>query len=221
MMFQLIILSSTAMIAVATTTPYHTLTLSDLPLPNKTAARPSPLKGFVTSPEWHTGGYTNPQYNEDNIESTMEFYYIGLSDVMTDMDTFPGFDTVIEPRLVASAARGKHSILRFYMDYPQPDIDSYVSHTPQFLKDEPYNVLMTDWSSADLNAVGSSPDYTDANLIMALTNFVSALGNRYDGDTRIGYIQLGLLGFWGEWHTWTGDSSTDSWIPESTKVSRI
>ena len=94
------------------------------------------------------------------------------------------------------------------------------SAVPQFLKEEPYNVIMTDWSSAELNAVGSSPDYTDTNLILALTNFVSALGNRYDGDTRIGYIQLGLLGFWGEWHTWTGDPSTDSWIPDSTKVSR-
>jgi len=92
----LIILSLTAMIAVAAaTTPYHTLTSSDLPLPNKTAARPSPLKGFVTSPELHTGGYTNPQYNEDDgIESTMEFYYIGLSDVMTGMDTFE-FDSVV------------------------------------------------------------------------------------------------------------------------------
>ena len=151
----------------------------------------------------------------------MEFYYIGLSDVMTGMDNFTNFDTVIEPRLVASAARGKHSILRFYMDYPQPNIDSYVSHTPQFLKEEPYNVLMTDWSSADLNAVGSSPDYTDTNLILALTNFVSALGNRYDSDARIGYIQLGLLGFWGERHTWTGDTSTDSWIPDSTKIALI
>jgi len=45
------------------------------------------------------------------------------------------------------------------------------------------------------------------------------LYQRYDGDTRIGYIQLGLLGFWGEWHTWTGDPSTDTWIPDSTKVS--
>ena len=99
----LIILSLTATITVAATTPYHTLTSSDLPLPNKTAAQPSPLKGFVTSPEWHTGGYTNPQYNEvDGIESTMEFYYIGLSDVMTGMDNFTLFDTVVEPRLVAS-----------------------------------------------------------------------------------------------------------------------
>ena len=70
-MIQLLILSSTAMIAVATTTPYHTLTSSDLPLLNTTAAQPSPLKGFVTSPKWHAGGYTNPQYNEDDIESTM------------------------------------------------------------------------------------------------------------------------------------------------------
>lgn len=213
----MLLLSSSSVAASAA--PYHTLTSSDLPLPNLAAAQPSPLKGFVTSPEWHTGGYIDPQYY-NTIESTMEFYYIGLSDVMTGMDEF-NFESVVEPRLVASASRGKHSILRFYMDYPRPDFNSYVSHTPQFLKEEPYNLQMTDWTSADLNAVGSSPDYTDANLIMALENFVTALGNRYDGDTRIGYIQIGLLGFWGEWHTWTGDPSTDGWIPDSTKMAMI
>lgn len=149
----------------------------------------------------------------------MEFYYIGLSDVMTGMNDFPGFDTVIEPRIAASASRKKHSILRFYIDYPRP-AGSYVSHTPQFLIDE-YNLQMTPWSSAELNAVGSSPDYSDENLKTALTNFVVALGNRYDGDVRVGFIQLGLLGFWGEWHTWTGDPATDSWIPDTTKMELI
>ena len=129
---------------------------ADLPPANAAAARPAPLKGFLTSPEWHTGGYTDHQYYNDP-ESTMEFYYIGLSDVMTGMAYFPGFDTVVDPRIAASASRGKHSILRFYMDYPQP-AGSYVSHTPQFLIDD-YNLQMTPWSSVDLNAVGSSPDY--------------------------------------------------------------
>ena len=36
----------------------------------------------------------------------------------------------------------------------------------------------------------------------ALTNFIAALGARYDGDPRIGFITVGLLGFWGEWHTY-------------------
>ena len=126
LLIMLLLCSST----VAASVPYHTLTSSDLPPPNPAAAQPSPLKGFVTSPEWHTGGYINPQYH-NTIDSTMEFYYIGLSDIMTGMDDFL-FDSVVEPRLAASASRGKHSILRFYMDYPRPDFNSYVSHTPQF-----------------------------------------------------------------------------------------
>ena len=149
----------------------------------------------------------------------MEFYYIGLSEVMTGMTDFPGFDTIVEPRIAATASRGKHSILRFYMDYPQPE-GSYVSHTPQFLIDD-YNLQMTPWSSVDLNAVGLSPDYSDENLKTALTNFVAALGNRFDADPRIGFIQVGLLGFWGEWHTWTEDSATHNWIPDTTKMELI
>eukprot|EP00573_Skeletonema_grethae_P001912 CAMPEP_0201687636 /NCGR_PEP_ID=MMETSP0578-20130828/1607_1 /ASSEMBLY_ACC=CAM_ASM_000663 /TAXON_ID=267565 /ORGANISM="Skeletonema grethea, Strain CCMP 1804" /LENGTH=698 /DNA_ID=CAMNT_0048171805 /DNA_START=59 /DNA_END=2152 /DNA_ORIENTATION=- len=202
----------------ASAAAYHTSNSDDLPPANAAAARPAPLKGFLTSPEWHTGGYANPQYYNDP-ESTMEFYYIGLSDVMTGMTSFPGFDTVVEPRIAASASRGKHAILRFYMDYPRP-AGSYVSHTPQFLIDD-YNLQMTPWSSVDLNAVGSSPDYSDENLKTALANFAAALGNRYDGDNRVGYIQVGLLGFWGEWHTWTEDPATHSWIPDATKTALI
>ena len=139
---------------------------------------------------------------------------------MDGMASFPGFDSVVEPRLQASASRGKHAILRFYMDYPQPE-GSYVSHTPQFLTEEPYNVAMTSWSSDDLSSVGLSPNYADPNLVLALTNFITALGQRYDGDNRIAFIQLGLLGFWGEWHTWTGDNSTDFWIPDETRMAVI
>ena len=46
-----------------------------------------------------------------------------------------------------------------------------------------------------------SPYYSDPHLRAALVHFIAALGARYDGDPRIGFIQLGLLGFWGEWHT--------------------
>jgi hypothetical protein len=33
-----------------------------------------------------------------------------------------------------------------------------------------------------------------------MVRFVKALGTRYDGDRRIGFITAGLLGLWGEWH---------------------
>jgi hypothetical protein len=28
------------------------------------------------------------------------------------------------------------------------------------------------------------------------------MGVQYDGDPRIGFIEVGTLGFWGEWHTY-------------------
>jgi hypothetical protein len=31
---------------------------------------------------------------------------------------------------------------------------------------------------------------------------IAALGQRYDEQPRVAFIQLGLLGFWGEWHTY-------------------
>ena len=33
---------------------------------------------------------------------------------------------------------------------------------------------------------------------MALNQFITAFGANYDEDQRIGFIQLGLLGYWGE-----------------------
>ena len=39
----------------------------------------------------------------------------------------------------------------------------------------------------------------------ALQNFIAALGKKYDGDPRIGFITAGLLGTWGEWHEYPRD----------------
>jgi hypothetical protein len=52
------------------------------------------------------------------------------------------------------------------------------------------------------NGKSLSPDYENPLLRQALTNFITALGARYDGDPRVGFITVGLLGFWGEWHTY-------------------
>ncbi len=35
-----------------------------------------------------------------------------------------------------------------------------------------------------------------------LRSFIAAFGAKYDGDARIGFITAGLLGTWGEWHTY-------------------
>lgn len=47
-----------------------------------------------------------------------------------------------------------------------------------------------------------TPDYEDKNLRRSIKSLVAALGKKYDGDPRIGFITAGLLGTWGEWHTY-------------------
>ena len=41
---------------------------------------------------------------------------------------------------------------------------------------------------------------------------------RYDGDPRIGFVQLGLLGFWGEWHTYPYDGYAHPWVTDWSGV---
>jgi hypothetical protein len=45
------------------------------------------------------------------------------------------------------------------------------------------------------------PDWNDPFFLERLNALLSALGQRYDGDNRIGWIDIGLYGTWGEWHT--------------------
>ena len=44
------------------------------------------------------------------------------------------------------------------------------------------------------------PEFADPIFMAAHENFIKALAARYDGDPRIGAIDLGSYGNWGEWH---------------------
>lgn len=45
------------------------------------------------------------------------------------------------------------------------------------------------------------PDWNDPFVIRRITELMKTLGRRYDDDPRIGTIDIGLYGSWGEWHT--------------------
>ncbi|HEX5322913.1 MAG TPA: DUF4832 domain-containing protein [Capsulimonadaceae bacterium] len=90
------------------------------------------------------------------------------------------------------AARGKHVVFRVYLDYPgQPTgVPSWL--LAQGLKTHRY----TDYGG------GNSPDYDDPRLVAGLQRLIAALGKRYNENPRVAFIALGLLGYWGEWHTY-------------------
>lgn len=153
----------------------------------------NPLKGFMP---WQ-GNYTN-------FPHSMEFNSFAWSDVQTDVNTFNW--TVIDNFLDDVASRGHQGVFRFYADYPNR---AYA--VPGFLSAVPKNSY-TDYGNGS-TATSYSPDYDDPALIQAMTNFIAALGARYDGDARVAFVQVGLIGFWGEWHTYRDVCSCDTWMP--------
>ncbi len=89
-------------------------------------------------------------------------------------------------------AKGKNIVFRVFVDYPGEP-----SGVPQWMKDK--GLKMT---SYDDPGGGQCPDYQNPAFQAALLRFAKALGSRYDKNDRVPFIELGILGFWGEWHTW-------------------
>lgn len=140
----------------------------------------NPLKGWC--PYTDAGTIRQPY--------SMVFLYVPWS----ELEPTPGnyrFDAW-EKSWNVEAARGKHIIFRVYIDYP-----SLPSGLPGWIREA--GVKETPYKA---HGGGLSPDYNDPKMITAMERFIKALGKRYNKHPRIGFIQLGLLGFWGEWHTW-------------------
>jgi len=92
----------------------------------------------------------------------------------------------------SEAARDKHVIFRVYVDYPKRP-----SGLPNWLrKSGVRETAYEDYGG------GESPDYNNPKMITGMERLIAALGRRYNNHPRIAFIQLGLLGFWGEWHTY-------------------
>lgn len=147
------------------------------------AAPPNnPLKGFMP----YSGSYTTFPYS-------MEWSYLPLRSLMTGPTNFnwASLDTLLN----IDASRSHHTLFRVYLDYP-----TLPTGIPRYLLDG--GLTTYSYTNYGNNGVSLSPNYEDPNLRQALTNFIAALAARYDGDPRIGFIELGLLGFWGEWHTY-------------------
>ena len=142
----------------------------------------NPLKGFMP----YAGSYTTFPYS-------MEWSYIPLRSLMTGPTNFDW--SSLDSLLSTDVGRGHQTVFRVYLDYP-----TLPTGIPQYLLDD--GLVTYSYDDYGNNGVSVCPDYENPLLDQALTNFIGALGARYDGDPRIGFVELGLLGYWGEWHTY-------------------
>ena len=144
----------------------------------------NPLKGFV------------PYAGQGrDFPHSLEFGYLSLASMMTGPTAFDW--APMERLLDGIASRGCQGVFRIYMEYPRKP-----SGVPEYLVQA--GVKVRAWTNTNTQplppALDHTPDYEDPRLREALKNFIAALGARYDGDPRIGFITAGLLGTWGEWH---------------------
>lgn len=136
----------------------------------------NPLKGLVP-------------YQGDRRKSfphSLEFNYIAYSALVQDYDAFDW--SPLERMLDDMSSRGHQAVLRVYLEYPGKK-----GAIPPF--------LIRDGLTLHRTANEETPDYENTNLRRSLRSFIAAFGRKYDGDPRIGFLTAGLLGAWGEWHT--------------------
>ncbi|WP_399880642.1 DUF4832 domain-containing protein [Streptomyces sp. BBFR51] len=173
--------------------PAHTLTRADAPLDN-------PLKGFARF-------YTPGADQHTGYPHSLTWAYFGLSEVMNDASNCGTYDwATVDSALDEIASYGNQAAIRFYMEYPGGTGSHPANAIPSCYDGHVDYRHNERWDT-------TGPDYDNRYLLDALKDFIAAAGARYDGDPRLGYLHMGLIGLWGEWHTWPYDTDTADQLP--------
>ena len=105
---------------------------------------------------------------------------------------FAGFEE--NCHMKAWRERGMRMILRFVMDVPgdvaHRDIPDWLYEK---MGDSPPGAYQTP------SGQGFSPDYADFTLMAAHKKAIAALGERYDSDPFVAFVEMGSIGHNGEW----------------------
>ncbi len=133
----------------------------------------NPMKGWMP-------GYTGIN---STFPYSIDHFYIQLNKVYTGWGQCNWAE--FEKELKRITDGGRHVVCRFWVHYPGKP-----SALPDFLKP-----LVTSYSD-------NSPDYNDEDFMKAMEDFIALFGAKFDGDPRIVFIEAGLNGKWGEWHTY-------------------
>lgn len=150
--------------------------------------RPKPAEGRLDNPL--KGWCPYPNAGEIHQPYSMVFQYISWRELEPTEGDFRFEEW--EDSWDSKAAIDKHIVFRVYIDYPEKP-----SGLPNWLR----KAGVKEFAYEEYGG-GKSPDYNAPLMTAAMERLIAALGKRYNKNPRIAFIQLGLLGFWGEWHTY-------------------
>ena len=134
---------------------------------------------------------------QESFPHSMEFFYLSLADVMTGPESFDWTKTG-SPSGSDRGPRSPRHLSGLCGVSRKTDRTTEISHVGGGWTVQRYS----DPSSDAESRRRLTPDYEHPALRDALVRFVTEFGKKYDGDPRIGYLTAGLLGAWGEWHTY-------------------
>lgn len=159
----------------------------------------NPLKG------WNSGWW------DDRPEASVGFQYIKWKDFEPTNGNF-NFDAV-EDVINRSGSEGRHFVLRLYCDW-------HGDHqTSRGCPDWMYSQVGVKRIRGDNGRYIT--DYNDSKYINEAIQAIQALGQRYDDDPRVHSFQLGVLGYWGEWHTFGSSINGKSYEISEQSETRI
>jgi Domain of unknown function (DUF4832)/Beta-galactosidase len=149
----------------------------------------NPLKGWNSS-WWNV-----------HAEASVGFQYVPWKTFEPENNRFD--KKAVEDIIDRDGSKGKHVILRFYCQWFGDEKNPDELACPAWLFSQ-QGVRLLEGVSTD-TAKGQRKtlvDFNDPNFLRESKDLIGALASAYDNDPRIYAIEFGILGYWGEWHTW-------------------
>lgn len=157
--------------------------------------RPAPNAGPDINPlkGWNSGWWRDEDF------ASVGFQYLKWGDFEPTDDEFDwGY---VEDVIARPGSIDRHLVLRLYVDWAwnQPVEDNY--HGPGWLLDQVGEHV----GHANPDDPGSpllrATRYDELVFIAEAQEAIEALIDYFEDDPRIFVLQVGVVGFWGEWHT--------------------
>jgi hypothetical protein len=149
----------------------------------------NPMKG------WNVGQW------DSNDESSVAFTYIPWRDFEPNDQDFTSAKIegqwALDWHLNRKGPNDKHLILRVFCQWDGSETDKNKLACPAWLMQKVD--LLTGKNTLGKGG-GTVVDFNNPYFVEQAKQMIAALGQRFNNDPRIYAIQLGIIGYWGEWH---------------------